>query len=106
LVVLRDVEKEYEEVGLRKQHHHRFKVKLYLANQTAELREVAVTERLPVSEIEQVEILVDEKETDPGFARDAQGLVTWKVSLAPGAERRLRLAFTVKTPSNVRWSGA
>lgn len=105
LVVLRDVIREHEEVGLRKQQLHKFQIDLYLGNQSAIERKLSITERLPLSEVEQVEVAVDEKETSRGFVKDAQGLLTWEVTLPAGAEQKLRLSFGVKMPHNVRWSG-
>ncbi|MBN2495399.1 MAG: mucoidy inhibitor MuiA family protein [Deltaproteobacteria bacterium] len=104
LVVLRDVEREYEESGLRKRRHHRFEVTVYLANFTGEPQGIRLLERVPVSEIEQVAVELSDKST-PGFDRSDQGLVTWKLDLAPDAERKVRLAFEVSMPQKVVWSG-
>ena len=105
IVVLRNVVRKREVTVLRGRQIETFEVEIYVSNQTGEGRIVRLVERTPVSELESVEVEVDAKETTPGARRDAQGLVTWDLDLAPGVERKLRLVFQVRMPSNVVWDG-
>jgi len=105
LTVLRDVTKKQDEVGLRKQHLYRYEVRVVLFNYSESSRTVKLTERVPVSEIDQVEVALEREKTSAGFQMDAQGLVTWTLDIAPGLEKRIDLAYSVKMPSNVSWEG-
>ncbi|HOX45792.1 MAG TPA: DUF4139 domain-containing protein [Myxococcota bacterium] len=105
LPVHREQHQEFEETGLRKRRQHDFRVELYLANQSGAPRRVRVSERVPVAELEAVEVEILAKETSPGYSRDAQGLVTWALELKPGADARLKLAYRVSMPSQVIWRG-
>jgi uncharacterized protein (TIGR02231 family) len=105
LVVLRDVAREYEETGLRKTRHHKFDLQIYLANQTGEAQRLRVRERVPVSEIEKVDVELDAQKTTGGFTRDEHGIVSWQVDLAAGQDRKLNLAFEVRMPQDVVWHG-
>ncbi|MBW2700322.1 MAG: mucoidy inhibitor MuiA family protein [Deltaproteobacteria bacterium] len=105
LVVLRDVVRKREDKGLRKRQHHEFKIKIYLANYASEAMSLDLLERIPVSELEQIEVTLLTKESSEGFSKDDQGLLTWPIELAPGQEKRIRLAFEVVMPTNVNWQG-
>jgi uncharacterized protein (TIGR02231 family) len=105
LVVLRDVAREYEETGLRKTRHHKFDLQIYLANQTGEAQRLRVAERVPVAEIEKVDVELDAQKTTGGFTSDEHGIVSWQVDLAAGQDRKLSLAFEVRMPQDVVWHG-
>jgi len=105
LPVQRQRHASFEETGLRKRRQHDFRVELYLVNQTGAPRRVRLSERVPVAELEAVEVEILAKESSPGMSRDAQGLVTWQLELAPGQEARLKLAYRVSMPGHVRWNG-
>ncbi len=105
LTVLRDVTREYDQTGLRKRKHYDYTVEVYLANFSGQECSLKLTERIPVSEIKQVEIEIDQKKTTPGFNKDDQGLISWDITLAAGAEKRVKIFFKVAMPKNVRWDG-
>lgn len=105
LVVLRDVVRRFEETGLRKHKKYDFTVKSYLANYTGEARKLELKERIPISEIEQVEIKLVKGKTSTGFQKDAQGLLAWQIELAPGEQKTIELAFEVGMPAKVIWDG-
>ncbi len=71
-------------------------VKLRLSNVGAEAISVNVTERVPVSEIEQVEITVDPKETTGAKAPDKDGFIAWEVTLPPHGRETLQLTYTIR----------
>ena len=103
LVVLRHRVAEREETTLLKHRKETFKVELYLANHTRGRHTVRLTERVPISEIEQVRVTLQDKNTTPGFTRDDQGLLTWELDLPAGDEREVTLSFQVSMPPNVHW---
>ncbi len=105
LVVLRDVVHEFDETKLRKYKKYNYRVKSYLANYTGGGRDVLLSERIPVSEIEQVEIKLIADKSTAGFEKDDQGLLTWQIELADGEEKTVKLAFEVGMPSKVIWDG-
>lgn len=74
-------------------------VKLYLSNMSGEERTVRVVERVPVSEIEELEIALVEA---GGFkAEGKDGLVVQQVPLAPRATKTLELAWEARAGSKV-----
>jgi hypothetical protein len=90
------------------------RVAVRLSNLGKHKREVAVTERVPISEVEQVEIAVaapdafllgdeDREEITQVTARalDDRGLVTWSVELPPHGRRAVTLEYRIKSQRNV-----
>ena len=78
------------------------RVELKLSN-TGELETlVEVTERVPVSEVAQVEIEVDAEKTSESRRPDEDGFIRWKVTLPPHGHRTLELAYTVSKKEGVR----
>jgi uncharacterized protein (TIGR02231 family) len=104
LVVQRRRSVEFTETGLRKKKTYRFEVEVFLSNLTGAPRVLEVTERVPVSEIKQVEVKLDEKETSRGYKQDDQGLMRFELPLAPGADQKLSVVYTVHMPHNVHWN--
>ena len=103
LVVYREVERDFKETKIRKRKQYTYKVAIFLANHSGENRKLRLVERLPKSELEQVEVKLLEKETTASHTRDEQGLVSWNIDLAAGEDRRIELAFSVILPQNVIW---
>ena len=88
------------------------RVAVRLSNLGTQKREVTVTERIPVSEVEQVEIatsaadaymLEEPEEITQVTARafDERGLVTWAVELAPLGRRAVTLEYKIKSQRGV-----
>ncbi len=103
LRVSREVEQKDEEPGLMSSWRtERRRLTLRLSNLGAEELAVEVTERVPVSEIEQVEIAVDARETTGGRTPDAEGFVKWDLRLKPFGQETLRLAYAVKKRKDVK----
>src|SRR5579872_204809 len=102
LRVHREVDRVDQESGLMgNMLTSRRTVALRLSNIGADELTVKVMERVPVSEIEQVEIGVDPKETSEGKSPDENGFVTWDVRLAPFGRQSLRLVYIVKRRKDV-----
>jgi uncharacterized protein (TIGR02231 family) len=103
LRVRRETERDEEEAGiLSGWRTSRHLVALRLSNIGAEALAVQVTERIPVSEIEQVEIHPDAKETTGGKTPDKEGFVTWDVRLSPYAQESLKFRYAMKKRKDVQ----
>ena len=75
---------------------------LYLSNLSGSARTVAVTERLPVSEIEHVKVELDREKTTGAPVLDENGVCTWKVELPANGHGRLFLAYKMSTAPGVQ----
>ncbi|MCA1827074.1 MAG: mucoidy inhibitor MuiA family protein [Myxococcales bacterium] len=74
--------------------------KFEVENHLGRAENVELSEQIPVSELSDVEVAVEDKTTQ-GFARNAEdGIVTWKLHLQPNEKRELQLAFHVDVPSD------
>ena len=96
------------------------RVAVRLSNLGSEPREIDVTERIPISEVEQVEVQIGSPDAyllaadDPGCeeitqvtarALDERGLVTWGVELPPNGRRAVALQYKVKSQRGVSGTG-
>ena len=87
------------------------RVAVRLSNLAAEPREIVVTERVPISEVEQVEIQTSAPDAVPlgdadvvqvvDRAIDDRGLVTWTVALPPLGRRAVTLEYRIKSQRGV-----
>ncbi|CAN5834893.1 DUF4139 domain-containing protein [soil metagenome] len=86
------------------------RVAVRLSNLGTEKRIVEITERVPVSEVEQVEIVVspsdaykldDKTPLVTGRAIDEKGMVTWTVELPPQGQRAVALEYKVRSQRGV-----
>ena len=74
-------------------------VKVFVSNLSGEARRVLVTERLPVSEIDDVEIMLT---TTGGFRDEGDdGFLLREVDLAPGATQTLEIAYELRASAKV-----
>jgi hypothetical protein len=74
-------------------------IRLFLSNLSDQEKKVELTERIPVSEVAEVEI---ELKAAAGFAKDDKdGFLKQQVALAPGATREVELRYEVRAKSNV-----
>ena len=99
--VHRDLEEAEEKSGMSNMLTTRRVVTVRLSNIGADETEIRATERVPVSEIDQVEIAVDRKETTEGTAADENGFVNWSVRLRPFGQETLRLVYTIRRRKEV-----
>ncbi len=76
-------------------------VVLRLSNLGDQSRQIKVSERIPVSEIEKVKIDFSRKETTEGKCPDEQGIVRWQVELGPFERRRLQLRYTLRKHDDI-----
>lgn len=77
------------------------RVTVHLSNLDATPRTIALTEAVPVSEIEKVKITVDTKETTEGKKPDADGFVRWDVQLGARGRAKIELRYVVKRHKEV-----
>jgi uncharacterized protein (TIGR02231 family) len=83
----------------------RYAYRFELGNYLARPQVVELAEPIPVSELDDVTVALEE-DTSPGPALDAvDGLVTWTVKLAPAEKRSLKLGFHVDVPSSYDMGG-
>ena len=78
------------------------RVRLRLSNLGMIPRKIRVEERIPVSEIEEVEVHLDAKLTRPGYEPDGDGILRWVLELGPRDHQELRLAYELRRKGNVQ----
>jgi hypothetical protein len=76
------------------------KVELFLSNVSGEERTVQLTERVPVSELEAVEVQLGERAHGWTFEAD-DGFLTREVVLEPRGHAELELDYEIRAKSNV-----
>jgi len=77
-------------------------VKLFLSNIGAEPRAIKTTERIPVSEVEQVKVeAISEKSTE-GVQPDENGFCTWNFTLEPYSQLQATLVYKVSAAPEVK----
>jgi len=80
----------------------RTQVKLFLSNLDDEEKSIVVSERIPVSEMEQVQVdLIDDK-TKPTPKVDDDGICTWRIVVPPFGQARLLLGHRIRAHPDVR----
>jgi uncharacterized protein (TIGR02231 family) len=77
-------------------------VKLFLSNIGREPREIKTTERVPVSELEQVKVEVISNETQNGVQPDENGFCTWNFTLEPYSQLQASLVYKVSVAPEVQ----
>lgn len=77
------------------------RITLRLSNLGTEARSVELTERIPVSEVEQVRVELDARQSSPGCRADADGMVRLPVDLAPGGTAERVLAWKLERKRDV-----
>ena len=76
--------------------------KLFLSNIGAEPRVVKTTERIPVSELEQVKVEVIADKTTDGIQPDENGFCTWNFTLEPYSQLEATLVFAISAAPEVQ----
>ncbi len=78
------------------------RVRLGLANLGAGAHAVEVEERIPVSELAQVQVEFDAAQTTPAAKPDADGIVRWSLSVPARAHAKVELAWKLRTKESVQ----
>lgn len=76
-------------------------VKLRLSNLGPYAKTIVVKERVPISEIDKVQVSTVPKETTGEREPDAHGIVTWRVELPPFGRQLLKLRVVTRRHSDV-----
>lgn len=95
----RHVEEQRDTTAIIGTQKIRRRVDVFLSNLSGAPRTLTLTERVPVSEIEDVEIAM--LESSDFQSKDADGLLRAKVTLAPQETKRLGFAYEIRAGSNV-----
>ena len=74
----------------------------YLSNLGDAPATFTLEERIPVSEIEQVQIEIEPKETKPAALPNDQGIVSWKIELAAHGTQEVKLVYRITASSDVK----
>jgi uncharacterized protein (TIGR02231 family) len=77
----------------------RFAYRFEVVNHLTRAEEVELSEHVPVSELDDVKVGIDPKSTSGWNLRSEDGIVTWKVKLAPGEKRVVELRYYVDVPA-------
>ncbi len=88
-----DVTEEVDEVDKWRRKTHA--VSIFLSNLGADDKLLEVTERMPVSEIEHVEVTLMADKTSGAPEVNEHGMVTWKMTLPASSRMRLSLTYVV-----------
>ena len=94
------VERTIEHIGPgKKTTRYTFRFRIKVQNFGTEALEVLVTDQIPVSEIDRVEVTeLAGTPAQPVSPEDPAGLRRWVVKVAPGTPQIIELAFTVEAP--------
>ncbi|NMO20702.1 mucoidy inhibitor MuiA family protein [Pyxidicoccus fallax] len=102
LRVARKAEEEVETSRLTGRRVRTQRVKLFLSNMGAKPEAVALEERMPVSEVESVEVMLQREGTKPAPARVSEdGIIRFELTAPPRSQQELSLAYTVTSASKV-----
>jgi uncharacterized protein (TIGR02231 family) len=102
LRVARRVEEEVETSRLTGRRVRTQRVKLYLSNMGARPEAVALEERMPVSEVESVEVLLLKDSTKPAPARVSEdGIIRFELTAASRSQQELFLTYSVTSAAKV-----
>lgn len=94
-----------EKVFLSGRKRLSFAYRLEAKNVGRERRGVTLAERIPVSEIAEIE--VDLAPGEPAPTRTSRdGILEWDMDLAPGAARTIEVRYAVTVPSDFDWNAA
>ncbi len=87
-------------------HRFRFAYRLELANYLGRSEEVELLERIPVSELDDVEVALETDRTTAGYQLQSDdGLLTWRLRIAPNEVHSTDLGFHVDVPSSYDLGG-
>ncbi len=83
--------------------HKRFRYvyRFDLTNNRPKAETLELSEHVPVSELDDVKVELEKDKTTRGYDHQlADGVVTWKLQLAPGETRKVDLAFHIDVPTS------
>lgn len=70
-----------------------------LMNESDENRKISLMERIPVSQVEEIQVdILDE--TTKGYKKNSQGIIEWDLTIPKRSKKKFILHYRVKTPSD------
>jgi uncharacterized protein (TIGR02231 family) len=78
----------------------RFAYRIEVSNHLSRAEEVEIAEPIPVSELDDVKVGIDASSTGGYAVRAEDGIVTWRLKLAPGEKRTVELRYHVDVPAS------
>jgi len=102
LRVQREEKKSSKQHPVSKWNESTTHVTIYLSNLSGEARNVVVTERIPVSEIEHVKVELDREKSTGAPELDDHGFCTWKAEVPANGHLVLQLRFKVSLAPGVQ----
>lgn len=103
LAVVRQAGRVKEKTSLTGRTSHRAWARVFISNTASEARTLTLEERIPVSELEEVQIRLRSEDTSPGYQLDDDGHLTWRLTLEPGEGRQVELNYLVEAHRKVVW---
>ena len=96
------VSREQEHLGMgKKTVRWTFHFRIAVTNYTEGVRTVRIDDQLPVSEVDEVKVKLEETTpVDQADDSDGPGLLRWTVVLEPGQEQVIDLRFSVTAPND------
>lgn len=94
------VEEEIDEVD--KWKRRTFQTSIFLSNLSPDAKELIISERIPVSEIEHVTVTLVADKTSGAPEVNEHGVVTWRMSLPGGGRLRLQMVHVVALAPGVQ----
>lgn len=95
-LILRETERKAGLLGGAR--HHQFAYRFHLASHLERAEELEVVDHIPVSQLEDVKVVLEPATTAGHRMEPTDGTVTWRVPLRPGEERVVDLSFRVEVP--------
>ena len=97
-VVLEEIARD--EGIFKSSRRYRYAYRFEVENHLARPEQIELQEQVPVSELTDVEVALEDR-TTTGYTRKVEdGIITWKLTLAAGEKRALQLAFHVDVPED------
>ncbi|MBP0017172.1 MAG: mucoidy inhibitor MuiA family protein [Cyanobacteria bacterium SBLK] len=75
---------------------------IYLSNISNESRTIEVTERVPISELEQVKVSIISEESTDNISADRNGFCIWNITLLPYSQKEIILVYKVQSAPDVK----
>jgi uncharacterized protein (TIGR02231 family) len=94
--VTRKLESKRFEAGTLQKVHYTYSIRV--ENFKTKAVTVSVIDQLPISRDSDIEVLA-ERDMTPPTSRDNEGKLTWRLDLAPGESKEIRLSYRVYVPA-------
>ncbi len=101
LRVVRESEEKRDESRLTGRRTRKRTVTLHVSNASPDAQKIVVEERVPVSEVKEVEIAVHAKECEPLPSVSKEGIARIELQLAPNGTRKAKLTWELSAAGKV-----